>query len=569
MKAFLNLFQIVPSQNPDDNRRRSLLNIFLVGLMAIALILVVLILFSLGLEGVVIDELLFLLVLTAVFFLLAFGIALLNHYRPGSLPAWFFLLLLLTAISFSDTPQEVVDGRSIYLFTLPILIASFVLFPLASFAFAGLSSLAILILTFYADLGLVNLIGMVGFFAIAFVAWLASNNMETALRDLRALNRELDRRVEDRTRELAEALAREVVEAGKNQAILEGIADGVIVFDANQTMIVANPSVCRLLEMGRADLLGKTIGQFSELPLLSKEDSQKMQGWLARPNETLLSGRLLWGQKTLSVTTAAVTTPVGMPIGTVAVFRDFTKEAEVEQMKNTFVAIVSHELRTPLNAILAYSEMLQGEVYGPINPKQANAATRIYSNAQRLLGMVSDLLDQARLEAGKLKIEVAEFQVLELADAVQGVMEKSARDKGLDLKIVVEPDAPVAVWGDSHRCQQILINLVNNAVKFTEAGEVGVRIRKAGDTHWAIHVSDTGPGIPEKALPYIFETFRQVDGVTTRQHGGVGLGLSIVKRLVELMGGTVSVSSQVKQGTTFVVTLPVKPSGTNNEEIKS
>jgi signal transduction histidine kinase len=569
MKAFLNRFQVLPSPDPDDNRRRSLLNILLVGLMTIAVLLVVLIVFSLGLEGVSADELFLPLAGSVVFVLLALGIAALNHYRPGTLAAWFFLLVLLVAISFSDAPKEMVDGRSIYLFTLPILIASFVLFPLSSFVFAALSSLVVVFLTYYGELGLVNFFGMVGFFAIAFVAWLASRNMENALRDVRNLNRELDRRVEERTRELAEALAREVVETGKSQAILEGIADGVIVFDASQTMIVANPSVCRLLEADRADLLGKNIGEFSESQALSKEDSQKLQYWLAKPNETLLSGRLLWGQKTLSVTTAAVTTPVGLPIGTVAVFRDFTKEAEVEQMKNTFVAIVSHELRTPLNAILAYSEMLQGEVYGPVNPKQANAATRIYSNAQRLLGMVSDLLDQARLEAGKLKINVEEFPVAELADAVHGVMDKPARDKGLDLKISVEPGAPVTVWGDPHRSQQILINLVNNAVKFTEKGEVVVRIRKAGDTYWAIHVSDTGPGIPEKALPYIFETFRQADGVTTRQHGGVGLGLSIVKRLVELMGGTVTVSSQVKQGTTFVVTLPVKPSSTHKEEMES
>lgn len=569
MKAFLNRLEIVPSADPDDNRRRSLLNILLLGLVVIAVVLAVLIVFSLGWEGVSFDELLLPLVGSVAFVFLAFGIALLNHSRPGTLAAWFFLLVLLAAISFSDSPQQMVDGRSIYLFTLPILIASFVLFPLASFALAGLSSLVVVFLTYYGELGLVNFFGMLGFFAIAFVAWLAANNMESALRDLRILNRELDNRVEERTRELAEALAREVVEAGKSQAILEGIADGVIVFDASQTMIVANPSVCRLLETGRADLLGKSIGEFSASKPLSKEDSEKLLNWLARPNETLLSGRLLWGQKTLSVTTAAVTTPVGLPIGTVAVFRDFTKEAEVEQMKNTFVAIVSHELRTPLNAILAYSEMLQGEVYGPVNPKQANAATRIYSNAQRLLGMVSDLLDQARLEAGKLTINIEEFPVAELADAVHGVMEKPARDKGLELKINIEPGAPATVWGDSHRCQQILINLVNNAVKFTEEGEVAVRIRRAGDTHWAIHVSDTGPGIPEKALPYIFETFRQVDGVTTRQHGGVGLGLSIVKRLVELMGGSVSVSSQIKQGTTFVVTLPVRPSNTHKEERES
>jgi signal transduction histidine kinase len=123
----------------------------------------------------------------------------------------------------------------------------------------------------------------------------------------------------------------------------------------------------------------------------------------------------------------------------------------------------------------------------------------------------------------------------------------------------IDPALPAVLRGDSYRLQQVLINLVNNAVKFTKEGKIAVRLYCYDNERWALDVVDTGPGIPPDALPFIFDSFRQVDGVTTRQHGGVGLGLAIVKRLVELMGGEIKVSSIVDQGTTFNVILPIAP----------
>jgi PAS domain S-box-containing protein len=561
MKTFLMNTLAVKVGDLDDNlRRKNLLAIILLGMSLLGIFLLLMFAAFFLLSGQPVNnEIIISLISILLFVFLSVGIYLLNRYRSGLLSSWLFLFLLLIAISFSDSPAQLVDGRSLYLFTLPILIASFILFPSASFAFAALSSLALLLLTYFYNLGVANFFGMIGFFAIAFVAWLASRSMETALRDIRILNRELDKRVEERTRELAEALTREFAETGKNQAILEGIADGVIVFDADGRMIVANPAVCRLLNLARTELLGLSIEQFVAKGGLPDADSQNLLAILRKPDKDAPSTRLLWGNRTLSVTTAGVATLVGKPIGTVAVFRDFTREAELEQMKNTFVAMVSHELRTPLNAILAYAEMIQGEVYGPVNPKQANAAGRIFSNTQRLISLVSDLLDQARLEAGKLKINWEEFAIADLLDAVRGVMEKPARDRGLELQIHLDPETPARVWGDSQRYQQVLINLINNAVKFTEQGRISVHISRPDESHWAIQVSDTGPGIPADSLPYIFDTFRQVDGVTTRHHGGAGLGLSIVKRLVELMGGKIEVSSVLKQGTTFLITAPIYP----------
>jgi PAS domain S-box-containing protein len=561
MKKFFDQLFKIQSADLDDYRRRRLVSILLFGIIVLAVTL-------LGMVAIffLVDDtdfsgssaVLLGLVSTGVFLVFAGGIFWLNRIRSGTLAAWIFLLLLLLTLSFADDPYQVVHGRSLYLFTLPILMSSFILFPWASFVFAAFSSLSLWLLTVLGNLGIPNFFGMLGFFAIAFVAWLASNGMEKALKDLRILNRELDQRVEERTRELAEALVRESAEAGKNQAILEGIADGVVVFDADGQMIVANPSVCRLLDTSRKVLLGKTINEFVTLGQLPDSETKKLHEMLADPEGDSLSARVIWGEKTLSITTAAVITQLGKSIGTVAVVRDFTREAEIERMKNTFVAMVSHELRTPLNAVLAYSEMIQGGVYGPVNAEQEKAAGRIFTNTQRLIGLVSDLLDEARLEAGKMKIDVAEFSIIEVIDSMRGVMEKPAKDKGLALNIIVSGTTPKKIWGDSNRYQQIIINLVNNAVKFTKSGKVLVKVTGVDENQWQLEVSDTGPGIPEDALPHIFDTFRQVDGLATRQHGGAGLGLSIVKRLVDIMGGAINVTSVVGVGTTFTLLFPVQ-----------
>ena len=239
-----------------------------------------------------------------------------------------------------------------------------------------------------------------------------------------------------------------------------------------------------------------------------------------------------------------------------AVFRDFTREAEVEKMKSAFVAMVSHELRTPLSAILGYAEIFTEQIYGPLNEKQINMTNRIVSNTRRLLSLINDLLDQAQMEAGKLKIKYEAVKPSDLLENLHSVMDKLTADKNLRLTSELDVNLPETLKGDSARLQQILVNLVNNAVKFTETGSIHVRLSKIDEQHWSIQVTDTGEGIPEDELPRIFETFRQVEGATTRVHGGFGLGLSIVKQLVNLMGGAVSVDSELGKGSTFSITLP-------------
>ena len=234
--------------------------------------------------------------------------------------------------------------------------------------------------------------------------------------------------MQERTQALAEALARERFQAGRDEAILNSIADGVIVFDKNLTSLLANPAIVNLLNMPS----GNIVGQNARELLISESLPEKSKGilleLLENPRRTEESLRLEWEKKTLSVSAAPVSDAEGEQIGTVAVFRDFTREAEIERMKSTFVAIVSHELRTPLNAILGYAEMIKETVYGTINEKQKNATERIMSNTQRLLSIVSDLLDQAQIEAGKLRIKVDSFKPAELLESVHDVMDKITAD---------------------------------------------------------------------------------------------------------------------------------------------
>jgi signal transduction histidine kinase len=394
---------------------------------------------------------------------------------------------------------------------------------------------------------------------LALVSWLSARSLEAALKDLRAINTNLDQQVMDRTQALTQSLQRERIEAGRNQAILNSIADGVILFDQEWNAVLANPAIRGMLELPLDFIIDKNFRALIEHPKLSSQSRRLLYAMIEHDTQPI-GFRIEWGEKTLSVSAAQVYDHSKAPnshIGTVTVFRDFTREAEVEKLKSTFVGIVSHELRTPLNAILGYAEMFKEAVYGPMNEKQVNMADRIMKNTRRLLALINDLLDQAQMEAGKLTIHIAPLKPADLLDALHGVMDKAASDKRLRLTSEIDDDLPETLNGDAARLQQILVNLVNNAIKFTDQGEVCIRFLRTDDAKWGIEVEDTGRGIPESEFPYIFETFRQVEGATTRVHGGFGLGLAIVKQLVNLMSGDIKVESKLDMGTKFTIILPL------------
>ncbi|MEM7349137.1 MAG: ATP-binding protein, partial [Chloroflexota bacterium] len=234
---------------------------------------------------------------------------------------------------------------------------------------------------------------------------------------------------------------------------------------------------------------------------------------------------------------------------------------EANKLKTELLARVSHELRTPLNAIVGYTTMLQERVYGPLADAQMQTMNRVLVNADKLNQHINSLLDQAQIEAGQLKLNISQFSPTDLIDNAQSVFGLSAKTKGLALKSTVAPTMPSQVWGDLQRIQDIIINLVGNAIKFTDEGYIEIIIYPIDNAQWVLQVSDTGIGIPKEAQDHIFDSFRQVDGSMTRIHGGVGLGLAIVKRLTRLMGGDIHLDSDLNQGSIFTVTLPVHPQG--------
>lgn len=549
----------VPSSDPDSARRRKLLNVMLVGVMGVALFVAVssLLLHYLRIQGAEnVNTIIFACLVSEISTIILY---LINRFWSGTIAIIIFQIFLMLALTLTDTPHELASGRSLFLFVIPIITASVLLGATACWIFWVLVSIEIGILAQIAG-DAINVPAIISYAFISLISWLSSRSLEQALKDLRTTNAELDQRVEDRTRELSEALSREKIEAGRREAILNSIADGVVVFDRNGTAILANPSIAQLLNKPQEMIIGSGLNDLLASNELKAGERGKLAALLEKSAHEFSNFRVQLGKKTLSVNAADVRDDRNHPIGTVAVLRDFTNEAELEKMKNTFIAIVSHELRTPLNAILGYAEMLREAVYGQVNEKQKNASARIMMNAQRLLGIVTDLLDQAQIEAGKLKIQVMPCKPAELLDNLHGVMDKIVSDKNIDLITELDPSMPPTIIGDPQRLQQILVNLTSNAVKFTDRGSIHVTIRPDHDGKtWQIQTLDTGSGIPEDAREYIFETFRQVEGASTREHGGVGLGLAIVKQLVELMNGKVTVESEIAKGSTFTVTLPLIP----------
>ena len=228
---------------------------------------------------------------------------------------------------------------------------------------------------------------------------------------------------------------------------------------------------------------------------------------------------------------------------------------EASQHKSQFLANMSHELRTPLNAILGYTELMADGAYGEPSEKMLGILKRLEANGKHLLGLINDVLDLSKIEAGQLVLELSDYSVQDIAQTVRSTLEPLAADKKLAFKVEVASQLPPA-RGDGRRLTQVLINLVGNAIKFTDAGEVVIKA-EANNGSFQVSVRDTGPGISAADQAKLFQEFQQADDAITRKKGGTGLGLAISKRIIEMHGGKIWVESQVGQGSTFSFTLPV------------
>jgi signal transduction histidine kinase len=228
---------------------------------------------------------------------------------------------------------------------------------------------------------------------------------------------------------------------------------------------------------------------------------------------------------------------------------------KVSQHKSQFLANMSHELRTPLNAVIGYTELLLDDIYGVVPDRMREVMARIQSNGGHLLGLINDVLDLSKIEAGQLTLSVAKYSMAEVVSSVISAVESLADAKQLALKMDVQPGLP-AGEGDERRIAQALLNLAGNAIKFTDAGEVEISA-SAKNGSFTVAVRDSGPGISVGDQGKIFEEFQQGDSSSTRKKGGTGLGLTITKRIVELHGGRIWIESAPGCGSTFFVTLPV------------
>ena len=341
--------------------------------------------------------------------------------------------------------------------------------------------------------------------------------------------------------------------------------------DAEGRFTFCNPTAVRLLKYSSEDLIGRryldlvrpdyrqaverfygrqfvkqTPSTYFELPVLAQDGSEL---WIGQNVQLIIeNGRL---------------------DGFHAVARDVTerKRAEAElqkakgvaeaanRAKSEFLANMSHEIRTPMNAIIGMADLLSET---PLTKEQEEYVRVFRRASDNLLALVNDILDLSKVEAGGLTLEHVEFDLVELIEKTSEMVAKVAHDKGLELACQVMADVPRDLVGDPHRLRQILLNLMGNALKFTMAGEVVMRVQNDPDARQPgallFSVSDTGIGVPGDKLGIIFESFTQADSSTTRQYGGTGLGLAISKRLVELMGGRIWATSTVGQGSTFSFT---------------
>ena len=389
---------------------------------------------------------------------------------------------------------------------------------------------------------------------------------------------------------LEEERARAAREALRFAAVLDQMADGVIVVDEHGRVERSNRTAVELLGPEIETLpLEEWAARFAihnaegrplsgaELPL-----ARALRGERLRRATYVV--RSAWGtERHLSMSAGPILTAGGEEKGAAIVLRDVSDEhqyaemlrhtnrelrrqAEIMEQVNTqlreatkakdqFLAVMSHELRTPINAVMGYSDLLDLGVKGDLNADQRAMISRIRDTSRHLLGLINEVLDLAKIGAGRIDLVMAELDVAEVIERAAQQVIPLANAKGLSLRVEELPHDEVLVVADETRLTQIIINLLSNAVKFTVSGGVTVRAGM-NDDKVEIHVIDSGPGIPEDQRERIFEEFYQVEGGLARASGGTGLGLSIARRFARLMGGEIVVHSEIGQGSEFVVTLP-------------
>ncbi|MDZ4871230.1 MAG: Sensor histidine kinase RcsC [Chroococcidiopsis cubana SAG 39.79] len=401
--------------------------------------------------------------------------------------------------------------------------------------------------------------------------------LEQSLEELRITLEELHVAEEEilaQNQELAIAQNQIEIERQRYLDLFEFAPDGYIVTDATGKIREANRAAAKLLNVPQQFLVGKPLTsyvpydqrQVFRTQLQKMSQMQQMQEW-----ELTICPRHAVAFDA-AVTVSSMYNASGIPMGWRWLIRDITARKQAEatirtiQLQNLqlqeaaklrahFLAIMSHELRSPLNAIVGFSQLLLRQTQSALPHNQENMVSRILSSGRHLLVLIEDILDFSKVEAGKLTLKLEPLNVVDLVIATTEEMHCLAEQKHLELQRSFAIQSSI-ITNDSVRLRQILLNLLSNAIKFTEVGKVEVRVWELGSDRIAIAVEDTGIGIAPEDLQLIFQPFRQGNQTLTRQHGGTGLGLAITDSLVKMMGGKISVESQLGEGTTFYVELP-------------
>jgi PAS domain S-box-containing protein len=393
--------------------------------------------------------------------------------------------------------------------------------------------------------------------------WLALEELHVAEEELRQQNEEI---VE----------ARQHIEAERQRylELFDFAPDGYLVTDLYGTMQEANQAAGRLLSITPNYLLGKPLANFileedrrsfrallNQLPHINRVQDWEVQ--LRGRNEVVFDAAL---------TVETVRDRHNQPIALRWLMRDITahKQAdtqlrqtqlqnleliEADRLKTQFISMLSHELRTPLNAILGFSHVLRQRFQQQQNLQCMNMSERIIRNGKHLLTMIEDMLSFSRLKTHRLQLQPEPFDLCDLVNETVEDLRSLAEQKALELRLHLPPDG-MPIVTDPLRMRQVLVNLVSNAIKFTDIGHGSIQVWDLPEERIIIAVSDTGMGIAPEHQSRIFQEFWQVNQTTTRQHSGTGLGLAISRAIVELMQGSISVESQLGQGSTFRVEVP-------------
>jgi PAS domain S-box-containing protein len=389
-------------------------------------------------------------------------------------------------------------------------------------------------------------------------------------------------------------------ERDRLEIILQNVADPILVTDGKSNIILMNRQAEELFELADATRPNEVMGQRvrnNDMKVTSFISDFALTGDRARRAQVSLVRPSTGAALPMEMVSGKVFDERGEPMAIVSVLHDRTKEVENERLyeelkrfsreledrvreatrdleernlrlqwqsqelekayrlKSEFLANMSHELRTPINALIGYAALMLDRIYGDLTTKQEEGLHRIQVSSQHLLALINDILDLAKIEAGKMPVHLERVALNDVVQEVAAQMEPMLKRKGLAFNVQL-PSDPVYMETDRTKVKQIVLNLISNAVKFTARGSVSISARADGK-EVRIAVSDTGIGIRPQDLEVIFEEFRQVDQSRTREYGGTGLGLSITRKLIALLGGDIAVASQYGRGSTFTVILPI------------